>query len=51
MAERSWAGRTAPAAGRGSTTRAASRAEDVPQGPARERYWWHREEHARHSCC
>ncbi|MGY0057358.1 amidohydrolase family protein [Streptomyces sp. LZ34] len=24
---------------------------DVPQGPARERYWWHREEHAHHTCC
>ncbi|WP_065967657.1 amidohydrolase family protein [Streptomyces sparsogenes] len=51
VAERSRAGRTAPAAGRGSTTRAVSRVEDVPQGPARERYWWHREEHVRHSCC
>ncbi|MDX3228872.1 amidohydrolase family protein [Streptomyces sp. ME19-01-6] len=26
-------------------------AADVPQGPARERYWWHREEHAHHTCC
>ncbi|MFI6691447.1 amidohydrolase family protein [Streptomyces sp. NPDC050433] len=25
--------------------------DDVPQGPAQERYWWHREEHADHSCC
>ncbi|MER5754463.1 amidohydrolase family protein [Streptomyces sp. NPDC002088] len=24
---------------------------DVPQAPATERYWWHREEHANHSCC
>ncbi|MEU6606421.1 hypothetical protein ABZ922_15360 [Streptomyces shenzhenensis] len=24
---------------------------DVPQKPARDRYWWHHEEHASHSCC
>ncbi|MFF3815737.1 amidohydrolase family protein [Streptomyces bluensis] len=24
---------------------------DVPQKPAHDRYWWHREEHASHSCC
>lgn len=34
-------------------TRAATTpwAEPVPQGPARERYWWHREEHAHDTCC
>ncbi|KAK1183036.1 amidohydrolase family protein [Streptomyces sp. NBS 14/10] len=30
---------------------AAPSVADVPQGPARERYWWHQEEHAHHSCC
>lgn len=24
---------------------------DLPQQPARERFWWHREEHIHHSCC
>ncbi|GAB2907177.1 amidohydrolase family protein [Streptomyces mayteni] len=24
---------------------------DVPQSPAHDRYWWHREEHASHTCC
>ncbi|MCX5536940.1 amidohydrolase family protein [Streptomyces sp. NBC_00006] len=33
-----------------SMLRSAS-AEDVPQGPVLERYWWHRPEHAVHSCC
>ncbi|MGD6757139.1 amidohydrolase family protein [Streptomyces sp. BH105] len=26
-------------------------AEDVPQSPVLERYWWHRPEHAVHGCC
>ncbi|MFI0815143.1 amidohydrolase family protein [Streptomyces sp. NPDC021098] len=30
---------------------AAAPAPDVPQEPARERYWWHREEHTHTSCC
>ncbi|WP_246096784.1 amidohydrolase family protein [Streptomyces botrytidirepellens] len=30
---------------------AAAAAPDVPQEPARERYWWHREEHTHTSCC
>ncbi|MGY0056354.1 amidohydrolase family protein [Streptomyces sp. LZ34] len=34
-----------------AASRATPRAEDVPQGPARERYWWHREEHAPGPCC
>lgn len=24
---------------------------EVPQAPARDRFWWHHEEHAPHSCC
>ncbi|WP_078491994.1 amidohydrolase family protein [Streptomyces yerevanensis] len=24
---------------------------DLPQQPARDRFWWHREEHIHHSCC
>jgi hypothetical protein len=46
--------RSAAATGSGATVRSAAtsaRLADVPQGPARERYWWHREEHAHHSCC
>lgn len=43
------AARTAAASTAAST--AASEGADVPQGPARERYWWHREEHAHHTCC
>ncbi|NUP45311.1 MAG: amidohydrolase family protein, partial [Streptomyces sp.] len=44
------------AAGKAATERKAAakatpRAEDVPQGPARERYWWHREEHKPGPCC
>ncbi|MEU5645911.1 amidohydrolase family protein [Streptomyces milbemycinicus] len=34
-----------------AAAKATPRAEDVPQGPARERYWWHREEHAPGPCC
>ncbi|MDW6059037.1 hypothetical protein SAZ11_14645 [Streptomyces sp. FXJ1.4098] len=36
---------------RAAAVRGAAAVADVPQGPARERYWWHREEHAHHSCC
>ncbi|MFH8371033.1 amidohydrolase family protein [Streptomyces sp. NPDC018031] len=51
--------RTAPAASTpsvpsvpaGGTPTAAPRLPDVPQHPARERYWWHREEHRPHTCC
>ncbi|MDT0543012.1 amidohydrolase family protein [Streptomyces lonegramiae] len=33
------------------TASASAEVADVPQGPAREQYWWHREEHAHHTCC
>ncbi|MFD8381126.1 amidohydrolase family protein [Streptomyces sp. NPDC059679] len=46
------AGVRSAAAVRGtSSVRGAAAPADVPQGPARERYWWHQEEHAHHSCC
>ncbi|WP_207931114.1 amidohydrolase family protein [Streptomyces sp. 8K308] len=41
---------TGPAATRASAVRHAA-LPDVPQAPARDRYWWHREEHASRSCC
>ncbi|MEU9057899.1 amidohydrolase family protein [Streptomyces sp. NPDC048430] len=43
----------APAATRARTASVIRNAvlPDVPQAPATERYWWHREEHATRSCC
>ncbi|MGO4751059.1 amidohydrolase family protein, partial [Streptomyces sp. 2MCAF27] len=45
------AGVRGAAAVRTASVRNAATVADVPQGPARERYWWHQEEHAHHSCC
>ncbi|MFD5319958.1 amidohydrolase family protein [Streptomyces sp. NPDC127098] len=41
--------RTTAAAGAATVRNAAL--PEVPQAPARDRFWWHHEEHAPHSCC
>ncbi|WP_406416469.1 amidohydrolase family protein [Streptomyces sp. NBC_00873] len=42
----------APSAAAGTTSGVHNRAlPEVPQAPATERYWWHREEHQNHTCC
>ncbi|MDX3233074.1 amidohydrolase family protein [Streptomyces sp. ME19-01-6] len=50
VAEGPGAARKASSA-RKAATKTTPRAEDVPQGPARQRYWWHREEHTHGPCC
>ncbi|MGP3968788.1 amidohydrolase family protein [Streptomyces sp. 6N223] len=45
------AGGSSPEARAAAATTTTTWAEPVPRGPARERYWWHREEHAHDTCC